>query len=60
MDRRMVESFFVFVAMLVGMGYFTAITITWLKWRRKPELASSDLTARLGDLGAPQPYRRFG
>ena len=49
MDREILDDIFFFVAAIVGMGCFTGIVISLIKWRRKPQL-TGEATARLDQI----------
>ena len=50
MDYRIADDLIGLIAGLTGMGCFTGIMITWLKSRRKPELPSNQVIARLDEI----------
>lgn len=50
MDRMLIDDVFGFVAAIVGMGCFTGIMITWVKYRARKTLGSPDVLRRFDDL----------
>lgn len=50
MDRAILEDVLAFVAGIVGMGCFTGIVITWLKFRGRKLAAGPELISRLDDI----------
>ena len=50
MEKAILEDVFTFAAVVVAMGCFTGILITWLKQRRGKQLASPDLMRRLDEI----------
>jgi K+-sensing histidine kinase KdpD len=49
-DRKSFEILLTFVVMIVGMGCFTGVLITWIKYRRGKQSASPELMRRLDEI----------
>jgi hypothetical protein len=50
MDRMLIDDIFAFVAAIVGMGCFTGLVVTWIRYRARKSLASPELLRRLDEL----------
>lgn len=50
MDRRVFAEMLVFVVTIVGMGCFTGVLITWIKYRSGKQLANPELMHRLDEI----------
>ena len=48
-DAFILKEIFTFVLAIVGIGCFTGVLTTWIKYRAK-RVVSGDLTARLGEI----------
>jgi hypothetical protein len=49
-EKAILEDILVFVALVVGMGCFTGILVTWMKSRRGKQLPSPELMQRLNEI----------
>jgi hypothetical protein len=49
-EQAILEDVFVFVGIIVAMGCFTGILISWMKYRRGKQLPSPDLMHRLDEI----------
>lgn len=50
MDRKILEDFLMFGVMIVGMGCFTGVWVTWIKYRHNKQLPTPELMHRLDDI----------
>ena len=50
MERDILGDIFTFVSLIVGMGCFTGIVITFIKWRRGKASPPPELMARLNEI----------
>ncbi|HVX40942.1 MAG TPA: hypothetical protein VHB25_15335 [Gemmatimonadaceae bacterium] len=50
MNEMMLSDILVFLGLTIGMGCFTGIVVTWIKWRRNKLPAANEISARLAEI----------
>jgi len=49
-ERHIFEAFLLFGVTIVGMGCFTGVLVTWIKYRHSKQLPTPELMRRLDDI----------
>jgi len=49
-DRQILEDVFAFVAGIVGMGCFTGVLVTWIKYRASKRFPAPELMHRIDEI----------